>query len=81
MTRNILLITNIWNERERIHDLFNAVENQTILPKLWVWFDDGSDDDSSKVIIKEVLRSKVPVMIYYTPMKNKGNMDTIVRAC
>lgn len=80
MTRNILLVTNIWNERERIPDLFEAVGNQTILPMLWVWFDDGSNDDSSKVIIDCALRSQVPVMIYYTPMKNKGNMDTIGRA-
>lgn len=77
MTRNILLVTNIWNERERIPRLFEAVENQTILPKMWVWLDDGSNDDSSKVIIKEALRSQVPVIIYYMPMKDKGNMDTI----
>jgi len=80
MTRNILLVTNIWNERQRIPSLFKAVGEQTVLPMLWVWFDDGSTDNSVGLIEEIAKNYQVPVKIFQMPQKTKGNLDTIGRA-
>lgn len=80
MTRDILLVTNIWNERERIPSLFKAVSEQILPPKLWVWLDDGSTDNSAEVIEEIAEDYPIPVKVFRMPQKLKGNLDTIGRA-
>jgi len=80
VTRDILLVTNIWNERQQIPSLFRAVSEQTVLPKLWVWLDDGSNDNSAHLIEEIAKEYPVPVRVFQMPQKLKGNRDTIGRA-
>lgn len=77
MTRDILLVTNVWNERERIPSLFEAVSKQTVLPRLWAWFDDGSTDGGADVVSELAKDYPVPIKIFQMPEKDKGNLDTI----
>lgn len=75
MTR-LMLLTNVWNEEDRISDLVRIIDAQTLKPKLWFWIDDGSTDNS----YKEILRAKtdIPIHIFQiTPKKSKGELDTI----
>ena len=78
---NYMLITNIWNERDSIDRLFQRIANQSIRPKLWLWIDDGSTDDSSEEV-KRFSKSipDVEVWLETRPTKKKGNLDTIGRA-
>ena len=76
-----LLITNIWNEKENIPKAFDRISRQTKKPKVWLWINDGSTDESEDVIREST--SKLPdvdVWIEKMPPKMKGNMDTIGRA-
>ena len=77
MSNRVLCVTNVWNERDRIPELFWAMGRQTVLPKLWLWIDDGSDDDSVAVIEKWSNRSHIPVHCVMLPVKHKGNLDMI----
>ena len=76
-----LLITNIWNERNNIVKAFQRVSAQSKKPKVWLWIDDGSTDESEAVIRESTsLLPDVDVWIETMPPKMKGNMDTIGRA-
>ena len=72
-----LLITNLWNEQDSVPNLFRNIENQSCLPKLWIWINDGSTDNSSSVIRQEAANSPIPIHIFELPRKVKGNLDTI----
>lgn len=80
MTCSVLCVTNIWNERDRIADLFRIMELQTIKPDLWLWIDDGSFDGSLDVVEHEAMHSSIPVWCLAMPPKRVGNLDTIGRA-
>lgn len=80
MKKRILMVTNIWNERDGIPAFFRTIEAQTIHPVLWVWIDDGSTDGSTEVIEAEAALSPIPVRCFTLPPKQKGNIDTIGHA-
>jgi glycosyltransferase involved in cell wall biosynthesis len=78
---NYILITNIWNESKSIEEAFRRISKQTKKPRVWLWIDDGSTDDSAKVI-QRLSRSLagVDVWLEICPRKQVGNLDTIGRA-
>ena len=78
---NLLLITNIWNEQDNIGKLFKRISEQTKKPKVWLWIDDGSTDESVNRI--QMLADSihgVEIWIETMPSKRVGNLDTIGRA-
>ncbi len=76
-----LLITNFWNEHDNIVRFFQRIGKQTVLPKLWIWIDDGSTDNSSDEI-RRMLDSlpEVEIWLEVMPRKEKGDLDTIGKA-
>ncbi len=52
LNRNYIIITPCKNEEGNLPKLINSVVSQTITPKLWLIFDDGSEDNSAKIIEK-----------------------------
>lgn len=74
MTR-LILLTNVWNEEDRIPDLVRIIDAQTLKPKLWFWIDDGSTDGSYSAIINA--KTTIPINIFRMPKKFKGELDTI----
>ena len=80
-TSSFLLITNFWNEHDNIERFFQRISRQSIKPKVWLWIDDGSTDDSSEEVRR--LSNSIPgveVWLEILPTKVKGNLDTIGRA-
>ena len=49
-SKNYLLITPCKNEGKNLPHVIDSVANQTILPVVWIIIDDGSTDDTSKVL-------------------------------
>jgi len=52
MENNYILVTPCKNEEENIDRLVQSVKNQSIKPKLWVIINDGSTDNTEKLIRK-----------------------------
>jgi len=76
-----MLITNIWNERRSIERAFQRISRQTKKPRIWLWIDDGSTDDSARLIQRlSHSLSGVKVWLEICPRKQVGNLDTIGRA-
>ena len=74
------MVINIWNEENNIRRLFSSVLQQSKLPDLWIWIDDGSTDNSVAIIEEEAKKSTIPVKVLRAPRKPIGNYDTIGRA-
>lgn len=70
-----MILTNVWNEEDRIPDLVKIIDQQTLRPKLWFWIDDGSTDGSYDAITNA--RTTIPIKIFQMPKKIKGELDTI----
>jgi glycosyltransferase involved in cell wall biosynthesis len=47
-----ILLTPCKNEENNLQHLINSIVDQTVKPKLWVIIDDGSTDNTSKIIAK-----------------------------
>lgn len=71
---NYAIITPAYNESRYIALTLESVLRQTILPKVWVIVDDGSTDNTAKIIaqytkqypwIKYLYRSKIPGHTYF----------------
>lgn len=71
---NYAIITPAYNESRYIALTLESVLRQTILPKVWIIVDDGSTDDTAKIItqytkqypwIKYLYRSKIPGQTYF----------------
>lgn len=77
MDTRLLLVTNLWNEENMINEIIKNISKQTLKPSLWVCIDDGSSDRSSETIIKEMSRTGIEMKLFQSPVKSKGNMDTI----
>jgi glycosyltransferase involved in cell wall biosynthesis len=77
-----LLMTNVYNGRDRIEHLFEQVNNQVVKPELWIIIDDGSCDGTWEVIeycvakYWDVLNTKVFVL----PPKQHGDLSRIGQA-
>jgi len=72
---NLLLMTNVWNEEDSILGIIEHISKQTLKPKLWVWIDDGSTDNSAFMIMST--KCNIPMMLFSMPKKTQGNLDTI----
>ena len=76
-----VMVTNIWNERDKIERAFKRMEAQTKKPLVWLWIDDGSVDgsyDEIERVSKE--HPELEVWIERMPSKKKGDLNTIGRA-
>ncbi len=75
-----VLVTKFYNERESIPRLLMSIVEQTLKPKLFIFIDDGSTDDSADIAGNEASRLGLDFVVVSMPMKPKGNLDTLGRA-
>jgi biofilm PGA synthesis N-glycosyltransferase PgaC len=80
MPVSYVLVTNIFNEEERIQQFVENIANQTLRPTFWVWIDDGSSDQGLAIAEKETARYGIKIITFKLPVKKRGNLDTIGRA-
>lgn len=74
----ICLISNSWNEAAQLPELFESVAKQTLLPAIWLFIDDGSTDETPRVLEDLVVKHpQLNVRIISMPRKEKGNLDTL----
>ncbi len=74
----VCLVSHSWNEADQLPALFKNISQQTLLPALWLFIDDGSTDNTPEVLAQ--LSKKYPQLklkIIQMPKKTKGNLDTI----
>ena len=74
-----VLITKFYNERVRLPLLIRNISAQTLRPKVFVFFNDGSNDGSGDVAEEEATRFGLECAVVTMPPKAKGNMDTLGR--
>jgi glycosyltransferase involved in cell wall biosynthesis len=75
-----ILITKFYNEQELLPILIRNIAAQSKRPKIFVFINDGSFDESVDVLTKEVATRKIPFKVVSMPKKQKGNLDTLGRA-
>ena len=75
-----LLVTNIYNEREKIAPMFERVSKFTVKPMMWLWIVDGSTDGSEEEIERCAGFYRIPVNYYILPPKEEGSLRTIGKA-
>ncbi len=75
-----ILVTNIYNEGQRVKKLVENIANQTLRPIHWVWIDDGSTDDGLDIAIGQAKKFGLSIVPFKIAPKKKGNLDTIGRA-
>jgi glycosyltransferase involved in cell wall biosynthesis len=75
-----ILITKFYNERTRLPSLIRNISNQTLKPRVFVFINDGSNDDSAKIAAEEAKKYGMKFEIVSMPPKAKGNLDTLGRA-
>ncbi|MHA2208137.1 MAG: glycosyltransferase family A protein [Candidatus Thorarchaeota archaeon] len=75
-----ILITNAWNEAERVEETFRSVITQSKLPNVWLWMEDGSTDETYERIVEQSKQHpEIEVWIEQMPKKRKGNFYTLGR--
>jgi glycosyltransferase involved in cell wall biosynthesis len=74
------VLTNVYNEEDRIPRLFDEIEKQTILPAHWVLIDDGSTDSTASIIETLSSRSPVDIISIQMPQKTKPDINTVGRS-
>jgi hypothetical protein len=80
-TSTYVMVTNVWNEREKVEAAFHRMELQSVKPLKWLWIDDGSADGTYEEILRVSNRHPdIGVLIKRMPIKSKGNLNTIGRA-
>lgn len=75
---NYVMVTNVWNERDKIERAFQRMTQQSVKPLVWLWIDDGSIDGTYEEIVR--VSEKYPdfeVWIEKMPEKEKGDLNTI----
>ncbi len=78
---NYVLVTNVWNERDKIELAFQRMSRQSVKPVVWLWIDDGSVDDTFEEIVRLSMNyPELNVWIERMPMKEKGDLNTIGNA-
>ncbi|NWF96890.1 MAG: glycosyltransferase family 2 protein [Candidatus Thorarchaeota archaeon] len=75
-----VLVTNIFNEAERIQGIIDNILLQSMRPTAWVWIDDGSTDGGIKIVERFGETGLIPIKSFRLPAKKRGNLDTIGRA-
>ncbi len=74
-----ILVTKFYNERIQLPKLIANIGAQSAKPKIVVFLDDGSTDESGAIAAEEAKRHGLKFEIISMPMKKKGNLDTIGR--
>ncbi|MFX1439493.1 MAG: glycosyltransferase family A protein [Promethearchaeota archaeon] len=78
MTSNYILVTNVWNEAERIPIAFRNVSRQTKRPAAWLWMEDGSTDSTYDTIIEQAgAHPDLNVIVERMPTKAQANFFTL----
>ena len=73
-----VMVTNVWNEREKIERAFHRMSKQTVKPLVWLWIDDGSVDGTKEEIERvSKLYPNIEVWVERMPEKEKGDLNTI----
>ncbi|MGY5879565.1 MAG: glycosyltransferase family A protein [Candidatus Thorarchaeota archaeon] len=75
-----VLATKFFNEREQLPTFIANIAVQTKRPLNIIFIDDGSNDDSAKVVEKEASNYELSYKLVSMPKKAKGNLDTLGRA-
>ncbi len=75
-----ILATKFYNEREALPQLIANISLQTQKPKVFVFVDDGSIDDSANIAAETAEKFGMPYEVVSMPQKKKGNLDTLGRA-
>jgi len=75
-----ILITKFYNEQKRLPSLIENISKQTQKPKIFVFINDGSNDDSAEVATRNATNYGIKSEIVSMPLKAKGNLDTLGRA-
>ncbi|MFZ2498678.1 glycosyltransferase [Methanosarcina sp.] len=89
--QDYILITPVKNEEESIFDCIQSIVRQTIRPSLWLFIDDGSTDNTPKIInetmnqyqwIKNIVLEKSDrnLGVHYSFVCRKG-FDFIIEYC
>lgn len=68
-----MLFTNVWNEEPHIKPHFIRVLEQPFRPVLWVWWDDGSTDQSYERMAEAKEDYPIEVIIVRNKKKAKAN--------
>jgi glycosyltransferase involved in cell wall biosynthesis len=88
MKNNYILVTPIKNEEKNLPFLFKSIKEQTIKPVLWLIIDDGSSDNSTKLINEQSKKcdyivykrnepQKWDLAFHYHEMLSNGFKETI----
>ena len=73
-------MTKFYNEQEQLPLLIDNIAQQTSKPKVFVFVDDGSIDNSKEVAIEAAKKHGLHYEIVQMNKKQKGNLDTLGRA-
>jgi len=74
-----ILATKFYNEMDRLPALVENIAQQTLKPKIFVFLNDGSLDDSVLIASNEAKKYSLDFQVVSGPKKQKGNLDTIGR--
>ena len=74
-----LVISNVWNEEGNLDSIFKQLLKQTIKPTHWLMINDGSTDNTLDELEELKLNNSqyIPLTIFSTPKKSRGNLDTL----
>lgn len=76
--KDYVLITNVWNEESKVADAFRNVSQQDKKPQLWIWFEDGSTDNTYTRIQEEAKRyPDIKIRIERMPIKSRANFFSL----
>ncbi|MDH4214113.1 MAG: glycosyltransferase family 2 protein [Candidatus Thorarchaeota archaeon] len=75
-----ILITKFYNERQRLPSIIENISKQTLRPKIFVFINDGSNDESADIAAETATKLGIKFEIVSMPPKAKGNLDTLGRA-
>ncbi|MHA1934343.1 MAG: glycosyltransferase family A protein [Candidatus Thorarchaeota archaeon] len=72
-----ILITKFYNEQNRLPSLIENISNQSLRPKVFVFINDGSSDNSAIVAADTATELSIKFEIVSIPPKAMGNLDTL----
>lgn len=74
------LITNFYNEADKIEDCVKSISEQTLQPVAWILINDGSTDDSGKIAKRECRKHDIAHYQLLLPAKPEPDLDSIGKA-
>lgn len=80
--KRYIMFTNVWNEENKIENMFEMVFNFTLRPDLYVIINDGSTDGTEYIVNKciEKYGITMPTVMVSLPPKKKGELSKIGQA-